>query len=731
MMPDLSGCIGDIARKLLGPPNETLSTRAQLRFGNNGSVAVEIAGARRGQWYDHENNLGGGPWELLTKKGGMENGAAIEWIRTELGIEIGHVPGPSSRRIVAVYDYRDERGALLFQVCRFEPKDFRQRRPPNGHGNPIWNVKGIRRVPYRLPELLSTTADSAVFIVEGEKDADRLASIGLVATCNPGGAGKWQPEFKEFFRGRDVVILPDNDDPGRSHCHAVADGLADVARVRVLALPNLKPKGDISDWLAEGGTCQQLEQLAADAPLFRKEGTPLPSLVIDPGAPLDTARLFLKSKHIIGGSRTLHHHRGSFYAWNGKCYPEAEEAAFRAELYTFLDQCVVAGQPDKTNSHKRYKPNMARVAHVLDALKAACIVPSSVHAPAWLDHAPDLSPSDIVSCENGLLHLPSLDLLKHSPEFFTHNALDFAFERNAGTPVGWLRFLSELWPEDAECVNTLQEMFGYALTPDTSQQKAFLIIGPKRSGKGTIARILTRVVGIENAVAPTIAGLGMNFGLAPLIGKRVAIISDARLGGRADQHAIAERLLSITGEDALTIDRKFQPAWTGRLQTRFVVLSNELPRLADAGGALASRFIVLPLTASFYGREDPGLTDRLLCELPGVLNWSIAGLRRLRNRGYFLQPASAAEIVQDLEDLGSPINAFLREECSVGPGHTVEINLLFKAWTEFSKRQGRDHAGTAQTFGRDLRAKLPGLTTTRPRDDQGERLRFYQGIGLR
>ena len=274
-------------------------------------------------------------------------------------------------------------------------------------------------------------------------------------------------------------------------------------------------------------------------------------------------------------------------------------------------------------------------------------------------------------------------------------------------------------------------MFGYALTPDTSQQKAFLIIGPKRSGKGTIARILTRVVGIENAVAPTIAGLGMNFGLAPLIGKRVAIISDARLGGRADQHAIAERLLSITGEDALTIDRKFQPAWTGRLQTRFVVLSNELPRLADAGGALASRFIVLPLTASFYGREDPGLTDRLLCELPGVLNWSIAGLRRLRNRGYFLQPPSAAEIVQDLEDLGSPITAFLREECSVGPGHTVEINLLFKAWTEFSKRQGRDHAGTAQTFGRDLRAKLPGLTTTRPRDDQGERLRFYQGIGLR
>src|SRR3984893_1143102 len=117
----------------------------------------------------------------------------------------------------------------------------------------------------------------------------------------------------------------------------------------------------------------------------------------------------------------------------------------------------------------------------------------------------------------------------------------------------------------------------------------FLIVGPKRSGKGTIARVLTSIVGLDSSVAPTLAGLGMNFGLAPLIGKRVAIISDARLGGRADQHVIAERLLSITGEDAITIDRKYRDAWTGRLQTRFLILSNELLRLADASGTLASR----------------------------------------------------------------------------------------------------------------------------------------------
>ena len=136
-------------------------------------------------------------------------------------------------------------------------------------------------------------------------------------------------------------------------------------------------------------------------------------------------------------------------------------------------------------------------------------------------------------------------------------------------------------------------------------------------------------------MAPTLAGLGTNFGLAPLIGKRVAIISDARLSGRADQHAIAERLLSITGEDALTIDRKYKSAWTGQLQTRFLIISNELFRLADASGALASRFILLMLAKSFYGQEDRNLTKKLMTELPGILNWAAAGWVRARTARSF------------------------------------------------------------------------------------------------
>ena len=165
-----------------------------------------------------------------------------------------------------------------------------------------------------------------------------------------------------------------------------------------------------------------------------------------------------------------------------------------------------------------------------------------------------------------------------------------------------------------------------------------MLVGPKRSGKGTIARVLRGLVGTENVCGPTLASLGTNFGLWPLLGKSIAQISDARLGGRADQAAIVERLLSISGEDALTVDRKILESITCKLKTRIMLLTNELPRLLDSSGAFASRLIVLQLRESFYGREDHELIDKLLAELPGILVWAIEGWYRLHQRRRFLQP---------------------------------------------------------------------------------------------
>ncbi len=135
------------------------------------------------------------------------------------------------------------------------------------------------------------------------------------------------------------------------------------------------------------------------------------------------------------------------------------------------------------------------------------------------------------------------------------------------------------------------------------------------------------------------------------------------------------------------------------------------------------------LTESFFGREDPGLTNKLLREMPGILNWAIIGWRRHIERGHFVQPVSSVEAMRELEDLGSPIGAFIRDMCVVVPGEEVECSDLFETWKRWCKDHGRDHPGTSQSFGRDLRAAVPGLKIGQPRTDAG-RVRKYQGISL-
>jgi putative DNA primase/helicase len=451
-------------------------------------------------------------------------------------------------------------------------------------------------------------------------------------------------------------------------------------------------------------------------------------VIPSPDDPMAVARAFIAECYQRPHHDLLRWQGGEFYGWNTACWPSIDDHALESEIYRWAEDALYAEKVGGFSVFKRWQPNRRKVADVFNALRAAVHLSINATPPAWIAKDDVPPASEIVVMRNGLLHVPSRTLLEHAPEFWVHHALPFDFDADAPKPARWLKFLKELWDDDDEAIGALRELFGYIVGGGTAQQKIFLLVGPKRSGKGTIGRVLTGLLGRHNVASPTLAGMATNFGLSPLIDKPLALVSDARLSGRTDASVVVERMLSISGQDILTVDRKYREPWTGYFPTRFIVLTNELPQLSDSSGAFASRFIAFVLTKSFYGHEDKTLTDQLLDEASGIFNWSLAGLDNLRDRGYFVQPASARETVDALEDLASPVAAFVADCCVVGPTYSILVDDLYRAWRKWSLDQGVEHVSTKELFGRDLHAAVPSLRKRRA--GTGHRTHCYDGIAL-
>ncbi|MFE2730905.1 phage/plasmid primase, P4 family [Streptomyces sp. NPDC059349] len=448
-----------------------------------------------------------------------------------------------------------------------------------------------------------------------------------------------------------------------------------------------------------------------------------------PSNPMAVARRILPDWQNEDGQMVCRRWRGSWMRWSRTHWREIDEEQIRKDMYERLEHAVflVSGKGEQMEA-REWAPTKPKISNLLDALGSITLLPTDVDAPAWLDGtgADTAGWGPIVACTNGLLRIRDRQLLPHTPDFFNHVSVPFAYDPNASAPE-WDRFLADIWAEAPDAIAALQEWFGYVLSGRTDQQKILLMVGPSRSGKGTIARVMKELVGKNNLAGPTLAGLGTNFGLATLIGKPLAVISDARLSGNDSQ--VVERLLTISGEDTIDIDRKFRVQWTGKLPTRLMMLSNELPHFGDSSGVIARRFIVLNFTRSWLGQEDPTLLDRLVAEMPGILNWALDGLARLQCTRRITEPSASREAITTMQDTASPTSAFIRERCATGPACTIPVDNLWVIWREWAEDNGVK-PGSKQVFGRNLQSAIPQLTLTRPRDGES-RVRTYTGITVR
>ncbi|MFJ9373786.1 phage/plasmid primase, P4 family [Streptomyces sp. NPDC101455] len=449
-----------------------------------------------------------------------------------------------------------------------------------------------------------------------------------------------------------------------------------------------------------------------------------------PSHPMAVARRLLPDWQSQDGQLVYRRWRASWMRWTGTCWREIDEAQIRKAMYERLEHVIFrVPAKDGETEERDWAPTKPKISNLLDALGSITLISTDTDAPAWIDDQGATMEDQglIVACENGLLRINDRALMPHGPGFFNLGSVPFAYDSAAKAPT-WERFLAQVWPDDADAIAALQEWFGYVLSGRTDQQKILLIVGPSRSGKGTIARVLKTLVGKENLAGPTLAGLGTNFGLSTLVGKPLAIISDARLSGN-DSSQVVERLLTISGEDTIDVDRKWREVWTGKLPTRLMMLSNELPHFGDSSGVIAKRFVLLSMRVSWLGKEDPTLVDRLVAEMPGILNWALDGLARLQRTGRITQPQSSREAVTTMQDTASPTSAFVRERCMTGPACTVPVDALWTVWREWAEDNGV-RAGTKQVFGRNLLSVVPQLNRTRPRDAYGQQVATYSGITL-
>jgi len=272
----------------------------------------------------------------------------------------------------------------------------------------------------------------------------------------------------------------------------------------------------------------------------------------------------------------------------------------------------------------------------------------------------------------------------------------------------WLKFLMSLgWTEETGEYRLVRQWFGYLLSGSKAQEKALLMLGPSRAGKGTVIRVAARLLG-DGATSTSLESLMSNFGLQNFIGKGLATIGDARFG-KSDK-GLNARLLSLTSNDELPVDVKYGKPLSVNLPVRLMIATNETPNFIEASDALARRFVALVFDKSFAENPDHGLFDRLKKEIPGIARWALEGLRDIEREGKFTETKKGRELQTRMIQESAFVRMFVEECCVLDPSAKVSNDALFAEFAVWAE-QNRMPVANRQRFGRELLDAFPGQIT--------------------
>ncbi len=598
---------------------------------------------------------------------------------------------------------------------------------------PQWVVDAINNTetpPWRVKKPQARAAAPRQFIYNENPYYAAAISSAITNVMNAPEGQRNETLNREAFS---LAGFHDIDVHGVLFQPAVISGLPE-AEVRN-TLDSAVPKGRAKPRTIppDSRACATAVPTATQAP-----AQPMEAGRVDSDKPRALAEKYMAERH---HNKTLHYWRGDWYHYTGTHYVTYSAEELHRDISTELNFWHFFKKTDRGESKRDIRDSIKNslISDVTSQLRGMCLISDRDEVPRWIGESNRPPARDWLALQNGLLHLvlnhdtdpPVRDFVDHTPKLFNTTALPFNYDPNAESPEVWIDFLSRTWPGDrgADCALLLGEWFGYCLSRDMSHHKMLWLIGPTRSGKGVISRVLEALLGTENSCNPTLSAFGERRGMQSIIGTRLAVIGDARLGKRNDESAIIERLLSISGGDKQTISRIYQTDWTGQLDCKILMLSNELPRLSDSSGALLARLLLLETTQSHLGREDRYLESKIKRELPGILNWALDGLERLNQQGRFTEPESSRSIMAAFRSVSAPLTTFLEDYCEVGEGYTGGVTDVYAAYVTWAESEGITRPYSRQKFGVALRSVVPGLDRFRPGVGRG-RAWYYTGIRL-
>jgi putative DNA primase/helicase len=795
--------ITELAIEAWGQPNRALSSPAELRFGANGSKALRVVEM---VWRDHEAGTGGGyvpMWHLargtstpLPPRGGVRtapktNGAhpppgAGETAGGATGADLAQDRKPDPPRIPPwenisrVYRYLDAAGHLVLEVIRTvtgNPK-FMQRRPDgtlrDGGIKWKWSVRDIPRDTrplYLLPALLKSSA-ATVFICEGEKDADNLAALGLTATTCIGGAGKWRAAYNGFFAGRDVVILPDNDPqarhqktkeplwhpdgrpvlPGQDHAAAVAQALTGVAwSVKVLMLPGLGPKGDVSDWLAAGGTVEALMALVRETPTWEPPEAPQPPPPGDGGdggggddpPPPDDAgeeppddwdgipppmiaageliteqfamRLFVTANH---EALRFNHASGQWLVWGEHRWrPDERKLAF----YWALNLCrQLAGETRGRDPTKARLVIEKRTFSGAVELGARTIPPISTAQGDWDENRM------LLGTPGGVVDLATGELRPGRREDMISRATNVTPGVTPDCPT-WIGFLDYAMHGDEHLVRFIQRYFGYALTGLTNEEIFLFLFGLAGAGKGTLIETIVHIMGDYAGSTPMEVFTGQTWSpteyyRASMAGLRLIVANEPERDAFWAEAFIKE----VTGGDTLSGRHPMGRPFRFKPSHKMALQGNHLPRLRGRSTGMERRLRILPFTRK-PEEPDRHLKAKLLAEGPAILRWLIEGCLAWQKIG--LDPPQAVRVAgQTYFEGQDPFARWVEEWCILDPQAEMEPARLRASFNVWAQRNGEETmTGNAFAEAIEQYEPLPPAKRLKRTKNNGKRL----VVGLR